>query len=85
MVYGLKFQFLGGGNCYSSSVWLRIIMEKEDTFGQKSAMMLQIVGISFSSSLVLYHTLLIASPFYSQGSRIGPFISENNVIMSFPV
>jgi hypothetical protein len=38
MIYGLKFQFLDGGNGCSSSVWSRIVMEKEDAFGQKSAM-----------------------------------------------
>jgi hypothetical protein len=38
MIYGLKLQFLDGGNCRSSSVGSHIVMEKEDPFGQKSAM-----------------------------------------------
>jgi hypothetical protein len=29
MIYPLKCQFLDGGNYCSSSVWLRIVMEKE--------------------------------------------------------
>jgi hypothetical protein len=28
MIYGLKFQFLDGGNCCSRFVWLRIVMEE---------------------------------------------------------
>jgi hypothetical protein len=38
MAYGLKFQFLDGGNCCSSSVWSHTVTEKEDAFAQKSVM-----------------------------------------------
>jgi hypothetical protein len=30
MIYGLKFQFLDVGNCYSSNVLSRTLMEKKD-------------------------------------------------------
>jgi hypothetical protein len=35
IIYQLKFQFLDGGKCCSSSVWSRIVMQKKDTSGQK--------------------------------------------------
>jgi hypothetical protein len=49
----------------------------------RSPWQLWIVGFRFSSSMVLYLTLLTVSPFSCQCSRIGPFLSQNNVSISF--
>jgi hypothetical protein len=51
MIYGIKYQFLNGDDCSSSSVWSRIVMEKEDPFGQKSAMMI----VNYRLQFLLQH------------------------------
>jgi hypothetical protein len=66
MIYGLKFQFLDGCNCCSSSVWSYIVME-EDAFEQKSATttMNWRLQFLFQHGAVPYsiHCLLIVSAF----------------------